>query len=87
MIGDSIASVYREDDDDITMESSTESLGLDFQAINKYNNLLPYAEKLQIEAKSLLPEIKGQLGRAVMMRRLGPETSTAIKKLRLQVIT
>ncbi|KAF7991064.1 hypothetical protein HCN44_002626 [Aphidius gifuensis] len=85
MLDETTKLVYnmREDDDDITMESSTESLGLDYQAVNKYNDLLPYAEELEKEAKILLPEIKGQLGQAIMLRRIEPDTLNAVGKLRM----
>ncbi|XP_015120172.1 proteasome activator complex subunit 4 [Diachasma alloeum] len=71
----------RDEEDDVTMESSTESLGLEFQLTNKYNKLLPYADELNKEAMCLLAEIKGQLGRAVALRKLQPDCAFATLKL------
>ncbi|XP_063991508.1 proteasome activator complex subunit 4B-like [Diachasmimorpha longicaudata] len=71
----------RDEEDDVTMESSTESLGLEFQLTNKYNKLLPYADELNKEAMALLAVIKGQLGRAVALRKLQPDCAYATLKL------
>ncbi|XP_008550347.1 proteasome activator complex subunit 4 [Microplitis demolitor] len=83
MIGVIDTLLQREEEDDIMMESSTDSLSLQYQFECKYNNLLPYAEELDEEAKVLLADIKGQLGRAVMLRRLQPDCYLAILKLRM----
>ncbi|KAM0724588.1 Proteasome activator complex subunit 4B [Formica fusca] len=37
-----------------------------------YNKLLPYADKLDVESRVWLAQIKGNLGRAVMLRELKP---------------
>ncbi|XP_012536547.2 proteasome activator complex subunit 4B isoform X1 [Monomorium pharaonis] len=37
-----------------------------------YNRLLPYANELDVESQQWLAEIKGNLGRAVMLRELAP---------------
>lgn len=37
-----------------------------------YNRLLPYTDKLDAESQAWLTEIKGNLGRAVMLRELKP---------------
>uniref|UniRef100_A0A0C9QKU2 PSME4 protein n=1 Tax=Fopius arisanus TaxID=64838 RepID=A0A0C9QKU2_9HYME len=73
----------KDEEDDVTMESSTESLGLEFQMTNKYNKLLPYADELNAEAMCLLGEIKGQLGNAVALRKLDPDCAYATMKLQV----
>ncbi|XP_074105098.1 proteasome activator complex subunit 4 [Cotesia typhae] len=83
MLGVIDASIQREEEDDIMMESSTDSLSLQYQSECKYNNLLPYADELDEEAKILLSDIKGQLGRAIMLRRLQPDCYLAILKFRM----
>lgn len=83
MLGVIDASIQREEEDDIMMESSTDSLSLQYQSECKYNNLLPYADELDEEAKILLADIKGQLGRAIMLRRLQPDCYLAILKFRM----
>jgi proteasome activator subunit 4 len=37
-----------------------------------YNKLLPYANELDAESQLWLAEIKGNLGRAIMLRELTP---------------
>jgi len=37
-----------------------------------YNKLLPYANELDVESRIWLAEIKGNLGRAIMLRELTP---------------
>lgn len=37
-----------------------------------YNKLLPYADELDAESRVWLAEIKGNLGRAIMLRELTP---------------
>lgn len=73
----------RDEDEEITMESSTDSLSFQYQSENKYNNLLPYADELDEEASNLLIDIKGQLGRSVMLRRVLPDCYIATLKLRM----
>ncbi|KAK0164442.1 hypothetical protein PV328_003071 [Microctonus aethiopoides] len=73
----------RDEDEEITMESSTDSLNFQYQSENKYNNLLPYADELDEEASNLLIDIKGQLGRSVMLRRVLPDCYIATLKLRI----
>ncbi|XP_024887172.1 proteasome activator complex subunit 4B-like [Temnothorax curvispinosus] len=62
---------------DPTMPSSLSSLETDFvnfrpQKELVYNKLLPYASELDAESRMWLAEIKGNLGRAVMLRELIP---------------
>ncbi|XP_071649143.1 proteasome activator complex subunit 4B [Temnothorax longispinosus] len=62
---------------DPTMLSSLSSLETDFvnfrpQKELVYNKLLPYASELDAESRMWLAEIKGNLGRAVMLRELIP---------------
>ncbi|XP_034049345.1 proteasome activator complex subunit 4B-like [Thalassophryne amazonica] len=46
-----------------------------------YNNLLPYAERLQREATMLLEEIKANLSRAVLLRELWPGVAFWTRRL------
>ncbi|XP_015588278.1 proteasome activator complex subunit 4B [Cephus cinctus] len=62
----------QEIEDDVTMQSSTGSLGSQFQKEIIYNKLLPYAEELDEESQYYLAEIKGNLARAVMLREMQP---------------
>lgn len=69
-------------EDDNTMESSTESIGFDYQKRIIDEKFLSYAEDLDEESNSLFAEIKGHLGRAVMLRRLYPDCFLWTLKLR-----
>lgn len=46
-----------------------------------YNQLLPYAERLDQEAVELLAEIKANLSRAVLVRELWPGVAFWCRKL------
>lgn len=46
-----------------------------------YNQLLPYAERLEQEAAELLAEIKANLSRAVQVRELWPGVAFWCRKL------
>lgn len=46
-----------------------------------YNQLLPYAEKLDDESNDILASIKGNLGRAVQLRELWPGVLFWTRKL------
>lgn len=69
-------------EDDVAMESSTESLNPQYQRGVSYEKLLPYADELDDEARILLADIKGNLGRAVMLRQLQPGCILWTAKLR-----
>lgn len=40
-----------------------------------FNRLLPYANELDNEAKYLLAEIKANLGRSIMLRKIYPDSA------------
>lgn len=46
-----------------------------------YNDLLPYADRLDREAQELLAEIKANLSRAVVVRELWPGVTFWCRKL------
>lgn len=46
-----------------------------------YNQLLPYAERLDQEASELLADIKANLSRAVLVRELWPGMAFWCRKL------
>lgn len=50
----------------------SKDLGFKPQKELKYNQLLPYAEKLDEESNRCLAEIKGKLGKAVILREICP---------------
>lgn len=46
-----------------------------------YNGLLPYADRLDLEATALLAQIKANLARAVLLRELWPGVAFWTRKL------
>ncbi|XP_034942579.1 proteasome activator complex subunit 4-like [Chelonus insularis] len=72
-----------EEVEDIVMESSTDSLNFQYQIECKYSNLLPYVDELDEEAKILLADIKGQLGRALMLCRFEPDFYVSLYKFQM----
>jgi len=48
-----------------------------------YNKLLPYASELDAESRVWLAEIKGNLGRAVLLRELRPGCVFWLNRLNL----
>ncbi|XP_043271653.1 proteasome activator complex subunit 4B-like [Venturia canescens] len=65
-----------------SMESSTESISFQYQRPISNEKFLPYADVLDRESDILLADIKGQLGRAIMLRQLHPECVLWVGKLR-----
>lgn len=58
--------------EDDSTQDRFEGLGFRPQKVVEYNNLLPYAEKLDDESNRILATIKSNLGRAVMLREICP---------------
>eukprot|EP00061_Rhincodon_typus_P009466 g33003.t1 len=58
-----------------------EALGFKPQKEILYNQLLPYAERLDQESSYMLGQIKGNLGRAVQLRELWPGVLFWTRKL------
>lgn len=46
-----------------------------------YNGLLPYSDRLDVEASELLSDIKANLSRAVILRELWPGAAFWARKL------
>lgn len=61
-----------EEDNPQRQPLSRTDLGFRPQKELVYNKLLPYADKLDVESQVWLAQIKGNLGRAVMLRELKP---------------
>jgi len=58
--------------EDDSTQDRFEGLGFRPQKVIEYNNLLPYADKLDDESNRILATIKSNLGRAVMLREICP---------------
>ncbi|XP_031825586.1 proteasome activator complex subunit 4A isoform X2 [Nomia melanderi] len=54
------------------MDSTNEGVKIRYQKELIYNKLLPYVDELESDSQALLAEIKGNLGRAIMLRELQP---------------
>lgn len=54
------------------IESRIKSLGFKPQKENPISNLLPYSQKLDEDSQTLLKDIKGNLGRCVLLREFEP---------------
>ena len=68
-------------EDGMTRSSSTEELNVKNQREYPYDRLLPYAAELDEDARKLLDEITGELGRAVMLRKIHPDCIVWTSKL------
>ena len=51
------------------------------QKVIVYNSMLPYTDRLELEATELLAEIKANLSRAVLLRELWPGVALWCRKL------
>jgi len=58
--------------EDDSSQDRFESLGFRPQKVLEHNKLLPYADKLDEESNRILATIKGNLGKAVMLREICP---------------
>lgn len=61
--------------------SRFKKLGFTPQKETVYNKVLPYTEELDVESQRLLAEIKGNLGKSILLKEIKPGCATWATRL------